>query len=67
MSGQIRAPVKGRQRAGGGVEQRVSRVLGDAGGNKESLETLLDSPVDNLPPHRGTRIRRPPDKYQAGQ
>ena len=52
-------PVQGRQRAGGGVEQRVSPVLGDAGGNKESLETLLDSPVDNLPPRRGTRIKRP--------
>ena len=62
-------PVQGRQRAGGGVELRVSPVLGDAGGNKEiQVElTLLNSPVDNLPPRRGTRIRRPPDKYQAGQ
>ena len=61
----LSAPVKERQ----GVEQRVQPGLGDAGSNIESQVdlTLPGLPVDNPPLHRGMRIRKQPDKYQAGQ
>ena len=61
----LSAPVQERQ----GVEQRVRPGLADAGSNTESQVdlTLPGLPVENPPLHKGSRIGKQPDKYQAGQ